>query len=290
MKPKKKKSIIKKVTAFFVIAITLFLTVAVLASEKFEYILSDTVSHIGSHAELEKTSDLNFESYTLKGLEENPKVTFNNNLLLINGEHTLSAEINTQLADYKSLGILMDENLCEHYEKLSDAVYDKFGENLYISSSYRTSEKQAQIKAEEGDTAQNVGASEHQAGLALDVYIQYFAGSGFIKSDAGKFVNDNCYEYGFIIRYPYYGTKQTGIDYEPWHIRYVGKPHAEIITKNRITLEEYISQLKLGEFYKYDGYIISRQSAEGDIKLPQKYSSMEISPDNCGNYVVTVKI
>lgn len=211
-------------------------------------------------------------------------------MLLINEEHTLSSETNIQLADYKSLGILMDENLCEHYENLSNAVYDKFGESLYISSSYRTSEKQAEIKAEEGDTAQSVGASEHQAGLALDVYVQYFAGMGFIKSDAGKFVNDNCYEYGFIIRYPYYGKSITGIEYEPWHIRYVGEPHAEIISKNGITLEEYISNLTPDEFYKYDEYVISRQNADGEIKLPQKYLYAEISPDNCGNYVVTVKI
>lgn len=287
---KKGKTIIKFTVVLTVIAVVISLIGATLIFDEFNYIIKDTASHIGKSIKLEKRYNLNFKSYTLNEVKENPKITFNNNLLLINEEHLIPSETEMQLADYSSLGILMDENLCEPYKKLTEDIFQNFGENLYISSSYRTSEKQAKIKDEEGDTAQSVGASEHQAGLALDVYIQYFAGMGFIKSNTGQYVNSYCYKYGFIIRYPYFDKKTTGIEYEPWHIRYVGEPHAEIISKNRITLEEYISDFKPGEFYEYDGYIISRQIADDEIKLPEKYNSAEISSDNCGNYIITIKI
>lgn len=50
----------------------------------------------------------------------------------------------------------------------------------------------------------------------------------------------NCYRFGFIIRYPYGKKSVTGIEYEPWHIRYVGKEAAKYIHDNGITLEEYL--------------------------------------------------
>lgn len=258
------------------------------ASPKARYILSDKASHIGSVARLERTSGLEYSGFTLDELSELENVEFNVNLMLINEAFPITEKPQNEIEDYESRGVLMDKNMCKPFSELSKDVLDKFGKTLYVSSSYRSAEEQAQIKAEEGDTAQAVGASEHQAGLALDIYVDFFAGAGFIKSKAGQFVNSECAEYGFIIRYPYYGKASTGIDYEPWHIRYVGKPHSLIIEKNSITLEEYIEKLEVGEFYKYDGYVISRQSASGKIKLPQKYRNAQISPDNCGNYVVTV--
>lgn len=287
-KGKSKRSGIKITALVLVLAVIISCVAGICVSPKARYIVSDRLAHIGSAAKLEKTSSLEFESYELSELEANGKAEFNCNLMLINEDFPLIEEPSNELDDYKSLGVIMDKNVCEPFSLLSDAVFEKYGETLYISSSYRTAEEQAEIKAEEGEIAQSVGASEHQAGLALDVYVDYFAGAGFIKSEAGRFVNSNCSEYGFIIRYPYYGKSETGIDYEPWHIRYVGKPHSGIIAKNSITLEEYIKSLEVGEFYRYDGYIISRQSVKGKIKLPEKYKTAEISPDNCGNYIVTV--
>lgn len=287
---KNKKKTALKLTAVLCVGIILFGIISVCISPKMRYIASDRLSHISSGAKLEKTSSLDFESYTLSELLDNEKVEFNYNLMLINEDFPLTAEPENELCDYKDLGIIMDENLSEPFSRLADAVLQKFDSTLYISSSFRTAEEQAQMKAEEGDTAQSVGASEHQAGLALDVYVQYFAGSGFIKSEAGQFVNKSCSDYGFIIRYPYYGKSVTGIGYEPWHIRFVGKPHADIISKNSTTLEEYIDSLEPGEFYTYDGYVISRQSEKGEIKLPQKFKSASVSPDNTGNYIVTVTL
>lgn len=285
-----KNSFIRIICVLLCVAFAFSLCLVFKVSQKARYALSDKIAHIGLSAKLEKTSDLSFEEYTVESLEDNAKVEFNNNLLLINTKHTLSENYKTEICDYKDSGALMSRALEEPFSALSNEVLTLFDETLYISSSYRTKEEQPEIKAEEGDTAQEVGASKHQAGLSLDVYVMYYAGTGFIKSEAGRFVNDNCHNYGFIIRYPYYGEKSTGISWEPWHIRYVGKPHSEIIYKNSLTLEEYIESLKIGEFYEYDGYVISKQSAGKEIKLPQKFKSATVSPDNCGNYIITAAI
>ena len=102
----------------------------------------------------------------------------------------------------------------------------------------------------------------------------------------------NCYKYGFILRYPSYETEiSTGYEYEPWHIRYVGAPHAKIIYNNQLTLEEYILSLKDNVWYEIDGYLISRQMPgdNASLTLPNKYSSAVISPDNTGSYIITIK-
>ena len=96
------------------------------------------------------------------------------------------------------------------------------------------------------------------------------------------------HEYGFIIRYPVYGEDSTGIRFEPWHIRYVGQPHATIIQKNRLTLEEYILSMKEGQWYAAQGYLFCRQRGENGLSLPADFSSALISDDNTGCYILTV--
>lgn len=82
------------------------------------------------------------------------------------------------------------------------------------------------------------GFSEHQTGLCIDITNEerYFVE----WTKEAKWLAENCYKYGFIIRYPKGHESITGIEYEPWHIRYVGKEAAKIICENEITLEEYL--------------------------------------------------
>ncbi|AJH00672.1 D-alanyl-D-alanine carboxypeptidase [Clostridium beijerinckii] len=84
------------------------------------------------------------------------------------------------------------------------------------------------------------GFSEHQTGLCIDITNKngYF-GKGTKEAD---WLAKNCYRFGFIIRYPYGKKSVTGIEYEPWHIRYVGKEAAKYIHDNGITLEEYLQK------------------------------------------------
>lgn len=89
------------------------------------------------------------------------------------------------------------------------------------------------------------GASEHQIGLALDIISNDYTvlNEGFEKTSAGKWLKKHCKDYGFILRYPRGKEYITGIDYEPWHFRYVGKEVATIIMDNEITLEEFVESI-----------------------------------------------
>ena len=86
------------------------------------------------------------------------------------------------------------------------------------------------------------GSSEHQLGLALDIYTASYMtlDAGFGETKAGMWLREHCSEYGFILRYPEGKEYITGIEYEPWHFRYVGKEAAAYIMEQGICLEEYI--------------------------------------------------
>lgn len=86
------------------------------------------------------------------------------------------------------------------------------------------------------------GSSEHQTGLAMDLSCKslgYILDDTFEDTDEGKWIKNNCYRYGFILRYPKGKEDITGFGYEAWHIRYVGKEAASQIFSKSITLEEY---------------------------------------------------
>ena len=91
------------------------------------------------------------------------------------------------------------------------------------------------------------GESEHQLGLSMDLStkeVNYQLVESLGDTPAGKWLEENCYKYGFIIRFPENKEKITGYSYEPWHIRYVGKDLAKIIHDNNLTLEEYFESDK----------------------------------------------
>ena len=117
-------------------------------------------------------------------------------------------------------------------------------------------------------------------------WLKFFPGKSFLKSPGGQFVNANSWQYGFIIRYPIDKKLITGIPFEPWHIRYVGKPHAEIIYKENLTLEEYIESLDIDKFYKFNDYVISRQKTD-ILTFPRDLIDIVVSADNKGNFIIT---
>ncbi len=90
------------------------------------------------------------------------------------------------------------------------------------------------------------GASEHQIGLALDITCDTHTDltKSFGETEAGKWLAEHGCEYGFIVRYPEGKEYVTGIEYEPWHLRYVGVEAATIITGEGITLEEFVASLE----------------------------------------------
>ncbi len=132
----------------------------------------------------------------------------------------------------------------------------KEGLNVYISSGFRSYSRQKTIYnnyvnrdgQKNADTySARAGHSEHQSGLAFDVNS---INTSFANTKEGKWLNENCYKYGFILRYPKGKTNETGYMYEPWHFRYVGVELASKLynSGNWITMEDYFgitSQYKI---------------------------------------------
>lgn len=132
-----------------------------------------------------------------------------------------------------------------------------------ICSSYRTYEKQEELfeqqvqefinqgygkldaqKKAAGAVARP-GTSEHEIGLAIDIVDESNQRLNQYQENTAvqRWLMQNSWRYGFILRYPSDKTDITGIQYEPWHYRFVGKEAARIIYENNWTLEEYLNQM-----------------------------------------------
>ena len=131
--------------------------------------------------------------------------------------------------------------------KLMQADASSIGLNIYISSGYRSYKYQETLynnyTAVSGQTNADTysarpGHSEHQTGLCFDLNT---IDASFAYTEEGKWINNNAYLYGFIIRYPEGKEDITGYMYESWHLRYIGKDLAKTLYNNGdwITLEEY---------------------------------------------------
>ena len=84
------------------------------------------------------------------------------------------------------------------------------------------------------------GASEYQTVLTLDIFSKDNSNKNTFKdTEVFKWLKDNSYKFGFILRYPEDKVNVTGYGYESWHYRYVGKKIAKYIYENNITFEEY---------------------------------------------------
>ncbi len=83
-------------------------------------------------------------------------------------------------------------------------------------------------------------ASEHQTGLAVDLWDGVTWSLPMARTATGKWLFKHAHEYGFVLRYPNGKTKITGYHYEPWHYRYIGKADAMKFKGNSMTLEEYL--------------------------------------------------
>lgn len=105
--------------------------------------------------------------------------------------------------------------------------------NRYIGRGY----SRAQAEQNTARWIARPGTSEHQSGLAIDFNCITMA---FERTAAFRWLVDNAHRYGFILRYPPGTTHITGVNYEPWHFRYVGVEHASKIWEYGVTLEEYI--------------------------------------------------
>ena len=88
------------------------------------------------------------------------------------------------------------------------------------------------------------GTSEHQLGWAVDIVDDRYHGLNEKQATmpAQIWLMEHCWEYGFILRYPVDKSEVTGIIYEPWHYRWVGRDNAKAIHETGLCLEEYLAK------------------------------------------------
>ena len=175
-------------------------------------------------------------------------------LILVNADHPLPADFSVRLKALRN-GHHVDERI---YPELQEMFDDARAQGIYplINESFRTAERQQEIldkyvakyeksgmsRADAEAKARTVvalpGTSEHQLGLALDIIAEKDDDS----TATWQWLKENAWRYGFILRYPADKEEITGITYEPWHFRYVGKTAAKEITESGVCLEEYLSE------------------------------------------------
>lgn len=179
-------------------------------------------------------------------------------LVLVNPWNPISDTFEITLKQLKN-GHSIDERCYPELQDMMNACRQEGMEPL-ICSSYRTWEKQNLLyqkevnklirQGYEEDTAKELaatsnavpGTSEHQLGLALDIVDSSNQRLDGSQEDTAvqAWLMENSWRYGFILRYPEGKSDITGIIYEPWHYRYVGKTAAKEIYEQGICLEEYV--------------------------------------------------
>lgn len=185
-------------------------------------------------------------------------------LVLVNKEHALPADFIPEDLVIPDVPFPFTEDLPKKMMRKPAAIAmeemfqaaENEGLELFAQSGYRSYERQEALFTSyierDGEEAANKysakpGESEHQSGLTMDVTspaVEFLLNEGFGDTEEGKWLEENCSTYGFIIRYPKGKENITKYQYEPWHIRYVGKIAAKEIMNNDITLEEYLATLK----------------------------------------------
>lgn len=190
-------------------------------------------------------------------------------LILVGPNNQLEKEVDenklTSITDTWEI----DSRIKADFEDFQKAA-KKAGYPISIVSTYRTIAYQKEIFNQsvqqlisEGETKAEAtrltkltmtepGFSEHHTGLAIDMvdsnwyknYTTELLDASYGAEPGAKWYAENAATYGFIVRYPKGKEKITGITYEPWHFRYVGKENAQYIYKHGLTLEEYLEQLK----------------------------------------------
>ncbi len=275
-----------------------------------------------SEIELEATTEaIDMNKIIFEGLEVSTKDKFKGDLILVNndtqyftGDEEL-VSLNQQLNEDGITSFVANDNnlkvrkeICVPLENLLDEFKAQKGiSDVVIISGFRTQEKQQQLYDDDlaktgkdySELVAKPGYSEHQTGFAVDLTTSTtwdYDGQGDYK-----WIDENCWKYGFILRYPENKTDVTQIRYEPWHYRYVGRPHAYYMYMNKICMEEYIEKLRsypydgehlvftddMGE--KYEIYFVKSDDGNETTFVPVPVNaSYSISGNNVDGFIVTL--
>ena len=196
---------------------------------------------------------------SVKATLKNPSVENSRYVILVNKNNKLPDDYSVNLKTLNNGYSQVDESI---YGALKEMLTDGTNKGLdfCVASAYRSTSRQEEILNSDIDDYMSQGMdyeeayneatrqvmppgySEHETGLALDIVAADYQllDEAQESTEENKWLRENCWKYGFILRYPKDKEDITQIDYESWHFRYVGTEAAEYIMKNNITLEEYI--------------------------------------------------
>ena len=174
------------------------------------------------------------KGYTIKTIDG---ISYINGIMIVNKTYSIPSS-------YNPGGLTSEFNNAFNEMKNAAAAA---GYNIWVQSGFRSYNTQNNLynnyAARDGYAAADTysarpGHSEHQTGLAADINV---IDDDFGNTPEGKWLNDNAWKYGFILRYTKNGVSETGYKYEPWHFRYVGKDLAPKLYNNGnwITMENY---------------------------------------------------
>ena len=186
------------------------------------------------------------------------------NLILVNPWNEVPEDYEVKLTRLRN-GQAVDSRCYPMLQQMMDDCRAD-GLNPYICASYRTMKKQKALFADkvkrvllegcpkdeaEDEAAKTVarpGTSEHQLGLALDIVDADDPQLETWQEDTPvqQWLMKNSWKYGFVLRYPPEKSSITGIIYEPWHYRYVGRQAAEEMHNKGLCLEEYLKEREEG--------------------------------------------
>lgn len=231
-------------------------------------------------------------------------------LLLVNERYPLRDAGASDLAvvDVRFPDIRIRQEAADALVRLLDSLSAR--DSIIPVSGYRSQKEQEDIYTEsqkqngEEFTLKYValpGHSEHQTGLAIDLG-QNQENIDFIRPEFPY--EGICQEfrtaapgYGFIERYGRKKEKITGIAHEPWHFRYVGFPHAQIMTEQELAMEEYAAHIRSYRFgcgYVYrqqdveaEVYFVPSEGRETEVPVPEN-GMYQISGNNIDGFIVTV--
>ena len=179
-------------------------------------------------------------------------------------------------------------------------------DRLYITDAYRdTTTQEGYNSSNPNRYPELAGYTEHHTGLALDLKVMSKEATISLRDSEYEWLEAHCAEYGFIIRYDASKSSLTGIADEPYHLRYVGVPHATYMTERDLCLEEYLELLRNSHKYdqtpleikageqEYLVYYVAADTTEGTTFTsipvpPASEGTYSISGDNMNGFIVTV--
>ncbi len=266
-----------------------------------------------SGAKSDESSIAGLESYSTVSMI--PNAVFEGDLILVNKQYAYSFPTSEEAQAVPIYQTMTDSYQVQDYEtnllpkaitalnNMMDAFYSAKGHSdCMVISAYRTKEYQDELN-NSGTSDIKGGYSEFHTGLSFDL--------GIFPEDEGSYyylpegdyawIQENCGNYGYIIRYPDEKQDLTGMEAKSYQFRYVGIPHAVYMNQSGLCFEEYIELLK---HYTYDGehltvaagektyeiyYVAADPSADTQVPVPSD-KTYEISGNNVDGFIVTVQI